>query len=189
MNGDGSEHRGKRRKTIPPTKNASAAIGIAQANFLPKISLTGSGGLSSINSSDFLKFSSSEFRIGPQLDFPLFQGLRRKAEHAIAISRHEEALANYQQTVLTAFADVENALASRRVAIREIAAKQESVAAFKKALELSTTRYKEGGASHLEVIDSQRELLDAERGVVQAQGRSLAATIQLMHALGGGFSR
>lgn len=168
---------------------SSAEIGIATAQFYPKISLIGSSGLSSIKSSDFLKYSSSEFSIGPEIDLPIFQGLRRKADLALAKAKHEEALATYQQTVLVAFADVENALASRRAAINEIAAQQDSVAASKKAFELSNSRYREGIASYLEVIDSQRELLNAQLNEVQARGRSFAATIQLMQALGGGFSK
>jgi len=168
---------------------SSAEIGIATAQFYPKISLIGSSGLSSIKSSDFLKYSSSEFSIGPEIDLPIFQGLRRKADLALAKAKHEESLATYQQTVLVAFADVENALASRRAAINEIAAQQDSVAASKKAFELSNARYREGIASYLEVIDSQRELLNAQLNEVQARGRSFAATIQLMQALGGGFSK
>lgn len=168
---------------------SSAEIGVATANFYPKISLIGSGGLSSVKSSDFLKYSSSEFSIGPEVDLPIFQGLRRKADLELAKATHEEALANYQQTVLVAFADVENALASRRAAINEIAAQQDSVAASKKAFDLSNARYREGVASYLEVIDSQREMLNAQLNEVQARGRSFAATVQLMQALGGGFSK
>lgn len=168
---------------------SSAEIGVATAQFYPKISLIGSGGLSSVKSSDFLKYSSSQFSIGPEVDLPIFQGKRRIADLELAKAAHEEALANYQQTVLVAFADVENALASRRAAINEIAAQQESVAASKKAFELSNARYREGVASYLEVIDSQREMLNAQLNEVQARGRSFAATVQLMQALGGGFSK
>ena len=168
---------------------SSAEIGIKEAAFYPKISLIGSGGYSSINSSNFLSYSSSKFSIGPNVDLPLFQGLRRKADVALAKAQHEEALANYQQTVLGAFADVENALAARTAAINEITAQQESVAASKKALDLSDARYREGVSSYLEVIDSQREMLNAQRSEVQARNRSFAATIQLIQALGGGFSK
>lgn len=168
---------------------SSARIGIAKAAFYPKISLIGSGGLSSIDSSEFLSYSSSEFTIGPQIDLPLFQGLRRKADYELAKSQHEEALANYQQTVLAAFADVENALASRRAANKEIAAQNDSVAASRKSFDLSNARYKEGISSSLEVIDSQRELLNAQRSEVQARGRAFEATILLMQALGGGYSK
>lgn len=168
---------------------SSAEIGIKEAAFYPKISLIGSGGYSSINSSNFLSYSSSQFSIGPNVDLPLFQGLRRKADVALAKAQHEEALAKYQQTVLGAFADVENALATRTAAINEITAQQKSVAASKKALELSDARYREGVSSYLEVIDSQREMLNAQRSEVQARGRSFAATVQLMQALGGGFSK
>lgn len=166
---------------------SSAEIGVAEANFYPRISLIGSGGLSSINSSDFLKWSSSEFAIGPQVDLPLFQGLRRKADYELAKARHEEALADYQQAVLSAFADVENALAARRAANNEIAAQGESVDASGKSFELSNARYKEGVSSYLEVVDSQRELLNARRGEVQARGRAFEATVALIQALGGGF--
>ncbi len=166
---------------------SSAEIGVAAVNFYPRVSLIGSGGLSSIKSSDFLKWSSSEFAIGPQVDLPLFQGMRRVADYNLAKARHEEALANYQQTVLAAFADVENALTARRVANNEIAAQNDSVAAARKSFDLSNMRYKEGVSSYLEVVDSQRELLNARRAEVQARGRAFEATVMLMQALGGGF--
>ncbi|MFD2256079.1 efflux transporter outer membrane subunit [Luteolibacter algae] len=168
---------------------SSAEIGVAQAEFFPKISLIGSGGVSSVNSSNFLNWSSSAFSVGPQVDLPVFQGFRRKANVELAVARHEEALAGYQQTVLTAFADVENALASRRGADKEISAQADSIKAARKSFDLSDARYKEGVSSYLDVVDSQRELLNARRTEVQARGRAFEATVQLIQALGGGFSR
>ncbi len=168
---------------------SSARIGVAEADFYPRISLIGSGGFSSVDTSDFLKWSSREFAIGPNVDLPLFQGLRRKADLAKAKAQHQEALANYQQTVLTAFADVENALASRRGAVNEVAAQQDSITATQKSFDLSNVRYKEGVSTYLDVADSQRELLNARRLEVQARGRAFAATVQLIQALGGGFSK
>ncbi len=168
---------------------SSARIGVAKADFYPRVSLIGTGGFSSVDSGEFMKWSSREFAIGPQVDLPLFQGLRRKANLAKAKAQHEEALANYQQTVLTAFADVENALASRLGAVNEVAAQQDSITATKKSFDLSNVRYEEGVSTYLDVVDSQRELLSARRFEVQARGRSFAATIQLIQALGGGFSK
>ncbi len=167
----------------------SALIGVSEANFYPKVSLIGTGGFASVDSSDFLKWSSREFGIGPQVDLPIFQGLRRKADLALAKANHEEALATYQQTVLGAYADVENALAARRGANKEISAQADSIAATRKSFDLSNARYKEGVSSYLEVVDSQRELLNARRFEVQARGRAFAATVQLIQALGGGFSK
>ncbi len=167
----------------------SARIGVAEADFYPRVSLIGTGGFSSVDSSDFLKWSSREFSIGPQVDLPLFQGLRRKADFELAKQKHEEALAIYQQTVLQAFGEVENALAARRGSNKEIAAQQASVAAAKRSFDLSGFRYKEGVSSYLEVVDSQRELLNARRLEVQARGRSYEATVQLIQALGGGFTK
>jgi len=166
---------------------SSAEIGVAASSFYPRISLIGRGGFSSIKSSDFLKWSSREFAIGPEVELPLFQGLRRKADYRLAVANHEEALAIYQQSVLSAFADVENALAARRAANNEIAAQNDSMAAAQKSYDLSYIRYKEGVSSYLEVVDSQRELLNARRGEVQARGRAFEATVMLMQALGGGF--
>ena len=168
---------------------SSARIGVAEADFYPRVSLIGTGGFSSVDTSDFLNWSSREFSIGPNVDLPLFQGLRRKADLAKAKAQHEEALANYQQTVLTAFADVENALASRRGATNEVTAQQDSITATQKSFDLSNVRYKEGVSTYLDVVDSQRELLNARRSEVQARGRAFAATIQLIQALGGGFSK
>ncbi len=167
----------------------SARIGVAEADFYPRVSLIGTGSVSSVDSSDFLKWSSREFSIGPQVDLPLFQGLRRKADFELAKQKHEEALAIYQQTVLQAFGEVENALAARRGSNKEIAAQQASVAAAKRSFDLSGFRYKEGVSSYLEVVDSQRELLNARRLEVQARGRSYEATVQLIQALGGGFTK
>lgn len=168
---------------------SSARIGVAEADFYPRVSLIGTGGFSSVDTGDFLKWSSREFSIGPNVDLPLFQGLRRKADLAKVKAQHEEALANYQQTVLTAFADVENALAARRGAVNEIAAQQDSITATEKSFDLSNVRYKEGVSTYLDVVDSQRELLNARRSEVQARGRAFAATVQLIQALGGGFSK
>ncbi len=167
----------------------SARIGVAEADFFPRVSLIGSGSLSSVDSSDFLDWSSRQFTIGPQVDLPLFQGLRRKADFELAKQKHEEALADYQQTVLRAFGDVENALAARRGSNKEINAQQASVDAAKRSFDLSEIRYKEGVSSYLEVVDSQRELLNARRLEVQARGRSYEATVQLIQSLGGGFSK
>lgn len=168
---------------------SSARIGVAQADFYPRVSLIGTGGFASVDSSGFLKWSSREFGIGPQVDLPLFQGLRRKADLAKAKAQYDEALASYQQTVLTAYADVNNALASRRGAINEVAAQLDSVKANQKSVDLSSIRYKEGVSSYLDVVDSERELLNARRSEVQARGRSFAATVELMQALGGGFQK
>ncbi len=168
---------------------SSARIGVAEADFYPRVSLIGSGGFASVNSEDFLKWSSREFSIGPNVDLPLFQGLRRKADLALAKAQHEEALATYQQTVLTAYADVENALASRRGAVNEVAAQRDSITATRKSFDLSNIRYKEGVSTYLDVVDSQRELLNSRRSEVQARGRAFAATVELIQALGGGFSK
>ena len=167
---------------------SNARIGVAQADFLPRISLTGSGGLSSISTSDFLEYSSRKFSIGPEVSLPIFRGGILRISEARARYEHEEALANYEKAVLNAFADVETSLAARSSADREVAAFEKAVVAAGKSFELSDFRYQEGLTSYLEVLDSQRERLNAERTQVQALGRSYEATVLLIQALGGSFN-
>ncbi|MEM9478248.1 MAG: efflux transporter outer membrane subunit [Verrucomicrobiota bacterium] len=166
---------------------SSARIGAAKAEFYPRLSLTGSGALSSIDASDFLSWSSRTFAFGPTLETPLFQGGRLKSNARRAEAEHREALANFQQAVLAAFRDVEDSLATL-ASLRSAATAQEAaVKASSKALELSDLRYEEGLVSYLEVVDSQRERLSAKRAAVQIRAQRFEAAVQLIQALGGGF--
>jgi len=142
---------------------ATARIGVAQAERLPKISLTGSSGSTSISSSKFLEWSSQFFSIGPSVSVPLFQGGRIKSGIML--------------------------LANLRALRAEASARKASVDAASRTYDLSVLRYKEGATSYLDVADAQREKLTAERAAVRTRGRQFTATIQLIQALGGGFSK
>ena len=166
---------------------SNARIGIATAEFFPKITLLSSGGFSSINSGDFLGWSSRTFRFGPDLSLPIFQGGRLRANLERAQAAHDEALANFQQVVLESFRDIEDALATLSALQAEIAAQKKAVEAAEKALHLSKVRYEAGGVSYIEVVDSQRERLTAKRRAVQIRGQQFEATVRLIQALGGGY--
>ena len=166
---------------------SNARIGVATAEFFPKINLLSSGGFSSINSGDFFDWSSRTFRFGPDLSLPIFQGGRLRANLKRTHEAHEEALANFQQIVLESFRDIEDALATLNALQNEIAAQEKAVVAAEKALHLSKVRYEAGGVSYIEVVDSQRERLTAKRRAAQIRGQQFEATVRLIQALGGGF--
>ncbi|MCP5537001.1 MAG: efflux transporter outer membrane subunit [Akkermansiaceae bacterium] len=168
---------------------ATARIGLAEAERYPKFSLTGSAGSNAVSSKNFLGWSSQFFSIGPSVSVPLFQGKRIKSGILLSQAQREEALANYQKTVLSAIADVESAVASLQALKGEASARHSAVEASARTLELSSVRYKEGATNYLDVADAQRSKLSAQRAAVRTRGQQFGATIQLIQALGGGFSR
>jgi multidrug efflux system outer membrane protein len=167
---------------------AYAHVGVARAEYFPKVTLIGSGGYSNIKSSDFLEWSSRTFVIGPEVSVPIFQGGRLRANEKLARAEFAEAVADYRQTVLNALRDVENALADLAAARDQTGAQARAVEAAGRALELSNKRYRAGLVSSLEVVDAVREQLEAERRAVQIRGRQFEATVQLIQGLGGGVS-
>lgn len=168
---------------------SSSRVGIAQVEPFPKLRLTGSGGLSSINTGSFLDSSSRLFTIGPSVEFPIFSGGRFQANLKKAKATQQADLATFQQTVLQALAEVESALTSVSALRREMTARKAVVTANRKSYELAKVRYDNGADTYLAVVDSQRELLFAERSVVRTRGLQYSATLQLIQALGGGFHR
>lgn len=168
---------------------ASSLIGVADKERYPKISLTGDGGFSSIATSNFLEWSSAYYSFGPSATIPFLQGKRIKSNILLTKAEHVEALANYQKTALSAMADVESALANLSALREESAARKTSADAASRTYELSSLRYQEGVTSYLDVVDAERERLSAQRDAVRTRGSEFAATVQLIQALGGGFSR
>ncbi|MGJ8657360.1 MAG: efflux transporter outer membrane subunit [Akkermansiaceae bacterium] len=168
---------------------ATALIGVAEKERFPKFSLTGSGGSSSVSTSNFLSWSSAFFTVGPSASVPLFQGKRIKSNILLTQAQREEALKNYQKTALVAIADVESALSNLKALKEESAARNASETAATRTYDLSKLRYQEGVTSYLDVADAQRERLTAQRAAVRTRGSQFAATIQLIQSLGGGFAK
>src|SRR5262249_1959647 len=125
---------------------------------------------------------------GPSLSLPIFAGGRNLANYKRSKSAAEEAIARYRQQVLVAFGDVESRLAGIRHLADQAGAQDRAVANSRRAAELAAERYRAGIVSYLEVVDANREALQAERGRAQIAGQRLAASVQLIKALGGGWS-
>jgi multidrug efflux system outer membrane protein len=132
-------------------------------------------------------WDSRVWTIGPSLSLPIFAGGRNRAGYRRARAAFEESVTRYREQVLVAFGDVENSLAGIRYLAEQSAAQQRAVAHARRAADLAAERYRSGIVSYLEVVDANREALQAERGNAQLTGQRLNLSVQLIKALGGGW--
>jgi multidrug efflux system outer membrane protein len=166
---------------------ANARIGVAKSAFFPSVKLTGSLGFESTDVSNLITWGSKSWGIGPSVSIPLFEGGRLLANLRGTKAGYEEAVANYRQEALVAFQDVEDALSGLRLLEVKASAVDREVAAAARAAELSRDRYRDGLVSYLQVLDAERELLEARRSATQLEGQRFVLTVLLIKALGGGW--
>jgi NodT family efflux transporter outer membrane factor (OMF) lipoprotein len=166
---------------------ATARIGAAKSDLFPKFSLTGFAGLESISTANLFNYASRYWSAGPTVQWELFQAGSIRANVRVQNARQEQALDSYQQTVLIALEDAENALTAyaREQTRRE--SLSQSVQANEQALELSTQLYNNGLADFLHVLDSERSLYAAQDALVQSDQTVSLNLVQLYKALGGGW--
>ncbi|MEJ0002729.1 MAG: efflux transporter outer membrane subunit [Pararobbsia sp.] len=185
----------ERRPDIAAAERAMAAansrIGIARAAYFPSLSLTGSGGFESATLGEIFNWSSRVFLLGPlagtALTVPIFDGGARAGNLAKARGKYEEQVAVYRQQVLVAFQEVEDNLSNLRILTDQLKQENLAVAASSRAEQLSQTQYTEGTIAYLDVIDSQRTVLQAQRAAVQLVGAQMVSRVDLIRALGGGW--
>ncbi|HEY0947357.1 MAG TPA: efflux transporter outer membrane subunit [Opitutaceae bacterium] len=166
---------------------ANARIGVAKAAFFPAISLTGSAGYESAEFDDVFRWDKRVWSVGPRLYLPIFQGGRNRANLARSEAAYEEAVASFRQQVLVAFREVQDALTAARLLAAQAAAQERAAASARRAAQLSRTRYDAGYVAYLEVVDSERSALAAERASVRLGAQRLVAGVTLIKALGGGW--
>jgi multidrug efflux system outer membrane protein len=167
--------------------SANARIGVAKAAFFPVLNLTASGGYLSGDVRTLFNWDSRVWSLGPSLSLPLFAGGRNRAGVRRAQAVFEESVARYRQQVLVAFGDVENSLAGIRYLADQAAAQHRALVNARRAADLAAERYRSGIVSYLEVVDANREALQAERADAQLGGQRLIAAVRLIKALGGGW--
>jgi multidrug efflux system outer membrane protein len=168
--------------------SANARIGVAKAAFFPVLTLTGSGGYLSADVDTLFNWNSRTWSIGPSLSLPIFAGGRNRAGYQRSKAVFEESVANYREQVLVAFGEVEDNLSAVRHLADQASAQQRAVTNARRAADLATTRYRSGVVSYIEVVDAEREALQAERDNAQLAGQRLIAAVQLVKALGGGWN-
>ncbi len=166
---------------------AAVQVGIRKADFLPRITLNGSGGVASLRTSNLFDGGSGFFDIGPQIDVPVFQSGRRKSSVAEAKAQWREAAANYRGILLTAVREVDDALLDLKSLSREAVARAEATVAADKAAEAAKARHESGLADYFEVIDAERDRLQARLAENALHGMQHAAGVNLIQALGGGW--
>jgi multidrug efflux system outer membrane protein len=169
-------------------RSANADIGVATANFYPRFTLVGGGGLDSIGAEDFLEWRSRAASAGPQVSIPIFQGGRLKANLRAAYSRYEERAATYRQTILTALREVEDSVLDINAYTKQRGAVSAALSAAQDTSRLARLRYDRGLASYFEVVDADRTVLTTRLTLAQLDGQRLVATVQLLRALGGGWT-
>jgi NodT family efflux transporter outer membrane factor (OMF) lipoprotein len=166
---------------------ANAQIGIAIAAYYPNISLTGTGGMLSGTPGTWIQGPSEMWSLGASAVELLFDAGRRHAFTQQARDAYEAQVANYRQSVLSAFEEVEDNLAAMRVLDQESGVQTAAVAAAHHSLDLSTSRYKGGVTTYLEVLTAQTVQLSNERTQADITTRQYVASVQLILALGGGW--
>jgi len=167
---------------------ANAQIGIARAAYYPAITLSATGGFESTSIASWFNGPSGFIAGSASALVTAFDAGRRRAVTDEAQAAYDQSAANYQQTVLGAFQEVEDSLAALRLLEDEAKTQDAAVAAAEHSLALSTNRYKGGVATYLEVITAQSFALSDQRTAVEIAGRRMAASVSLIKALGGGWS-
>jgi multidrug efflux system outer membrane protein len=167
--------------------SANAEVGVAVANFFPQIGLTALFGGQSTELGDIAKDSFSLWNVAGNAAGPLFQGFELLEQYRGQKALWEETRAQYQQTVLNAFAEVSNALTAQTRLAESRAEQQRAVQAYQESVRLSLLRYDQGLASYFEVLDAQQLLYPAEVVLAQVQRDQLLTVVTLYRALGGGW--
>jgi outer membrane protein, multidrug efflux system len=165
----------------------TARVGVAVAGLYPKFTITGSIGLESITTGNFLKWGSRTLSIGPGVTAPIFHGgaLRQKVEYQTAVQ--EQAAIAYEKTVLNALEEVENALVAYGEEQNKRDALIEAVDAAEKAVLLSQHQYQVGLANFLSVLDAERSLLTFQNQLAESKGAVVSNLIRVYKTLGGGW--
>lgn len=166
---------------------ASARIGMAQAAFFPAIRLTGAAGYGSNELANLLNIGNHFWSLAGQLSQPIFDGGRNRARLAQAQAAYQESLAAYQQVILKAFKEVDDALVALKMLARQQEAQQRALQAARQSVQLSHYRYRGGLVSYLEVIESERSALSLERATLLTTGQQRQAHLALIRTLGGGW--
>jgi multidrug efflux system outer membrane protein len=165
----------------------NAEVGVATAAFYPQLTLVGGAGVQSTAITNLFTGPSAIWALGGDLLQPVFQGGRNRANLAATKSAYNQAEANYRESVLTAFQQVEDGLSGLNTLSQAVATQNAAVADARRSLELSNNRYVGGVTSYLDVITAQSALLTNQRLATQLLGQQMVTSVYLVKALGGGW--
>jgi multidrug efflux system outer membrane protein len=166
---------------------ANANIGAARAAFFPVITLTGSGGYTSLQLSQLFTRASVAWSFEPQISVPIFNGGSNIATLDYAVVSKRLEVANYEQVIQTAFREVADALVARDRYTSELTAQEKLVAAEQRRYDLSNQLYREGIDTYLTVLTAQQDLYTAQSLLITTRTNRLSNLVTLYEALGGGW--
>jgi NodT family efflux transporter outer membrane factor (OMF) lipoprotein len=167
---------------------ANAQIGVAKAAYFPSLTLSGSYGSRAGDAATWFTAPSTFWAYGPALAQSIFDAGLRRAQTDQAIAAYDSTVAQYRQTVLAGFQEVEDNLAALRILEEEAKVQEEAVRAARESVALTTNQYKAGIVSFINVVAVQAAWLNNERASMVILGRRLVASVTLLKALGGGWS-
>jgi NodT family efflux transporter outer membrane factor (OMF) lipoprotein len=168
---------------------ANAQIGVAKSAYYPLVNLGASGGFESASITTLIQGPSGLWSFGLSAAETVFDAGRRRANSDQAIAAYDQTVANYRETVLTSFQQVEDDLAALRILEGEASVQDRAVQHAQNYLNLAITRYKGGVTSYLEVTTAQTAALSDEVTAVNILGRRMVDAVSLIQALGGGWDR
>lgn len=166
---------------------ATAAVGVATADFYPRLTLGGRLGVEAFHGGDLGNWASRQFSVGPALYLPIFEGGRLRGTLALTEARQQEAAIAFQQTVLRAWHEVDDALDAWAAEQRRHVELQRAFDHNRLALQASERAYQQGAADYLPVLIAQRHLLDSQLALTHSSTRSTLTVVALYKALGGGW--
>ena len=166
---------------------ANAEIGVARAAYYPNLTLSATAGFETSHFLEWFTWPSRFWSLGPQMAQTVLDFGARRALNEQAQASYDASVANYRQSVLTAFQTVEDNLASLRILSDEVVQQHTAVNSASRYLDLALTRYKTGVDSYLNVITAQNTVLTNRETEVQIQLRQMTASVSLIMALGGGW--
>jgi NodT family efflux transporter outer membrane factor (OMF) lipoprotein len=183
----------ERRPDIAISERQMAAlneqIGIADAAYYPSLTLSGGAGLASSSFVSLFTWAARFWTAGATLSQTLYDAGKRRGQVNLAKANFDAGMANYRQTVLTAFQQVEDEMAALRVLERETGATNETIQAAQLALNITTAQYKAGTANYLQVETSQTALFGEQEALVNLLTRRMVSSVLLVEALGGGWDK
>jgi NodT family efflux transporter outer membrane factor (OMF) lipoprotein len=181
----------ERRPDVASAERKAAAaneqIGVAIAAFFPSLTVSATGGFENSVFSQLLTVPSRFWTVGPQLAATLFDAGLRKAQTEAARATYDANVATYRQTVLAAFQDVEDNLASLRILEQEIVVQRQAVESARQALAIVTNEYKAGTVGFVNVLTAQTTAFTAEQKLESIAGQRMVSSVGLVKALGGGW--
>lgn len=166
---------------------AEARVDVAVRKFYPKIKLTGLGGWLGVDSGTLLKSGNALWAVGPSIEWPIFQSGRLRAGVAARSAEQRQAVAEYENTVLAALAEVHGGMADARAARRRAEQLAAAYAAAQRAVDLTATSYRSGATPITDLLESERSAFATRQSTIESRTALLIAHLKLSRASGGGF--